>query len=159
MASASVAEQTWIDGRKYFDRTQDRQRQTEVADMRQALIARLAASPVWRAGFISNLAASAPISAADALFLEMAAKKLRIEDREFEPLLRRHLAIKDYDRTERATFVRAHALDRKARGVFHKELIDLTLHELHPGIVNDQSGHGPALHPHAEGYRRQRLRQ
>jgi hypothetical protein len=70
-------------------------------DARQALIARLAASPVWRAGFISNLAASAPISAADALFLEMAAKKLRIEDREFEPLLRRHLAIKDYDGARR----------------------------------------------------------
>ncbi len=63
---------------------------------RQALVSRLADSPVWRAGFISDLASSAPISAADALLLEMAAAKLRIGDREFEPLLRRHLAIKDY---------------------------------------------------------------
>jgi hypothetical protein len=68
---------------------------------RQALISRLAASPVWRAGFISNLASSAPISAADALFLEMAAAKLQIGDREFEPLLRRHLAIKDYNGARR----------------------------------------------------------
>lgn len=44
MSTAAVAEQTWIDGRKYFDRTQDRQRQIQVADMRQQLIARVLSS-------------------------------------------------------------------------------------------------------------------
>ena len=44
MSVSSVAEQTWIDGRKYFDRAEDRQRQKEVADMRQALIARVLSS-------------------------------------------------------------------------------------------------------------------
>jgi imidazolonepropionase-like amidohydrolase len=50
MASSSVAEQTWIDGRKYFDRTEDRQRQKQVADMRQSLIARVLASGESPAG-------------------------------------------------------------------------------------------------------------
>ncbi len=40
LSSYSVAEQTWIDGRKYFDRAADLKRRTAVAAEREALIAR-----------------------------------------------------------------------------------------------------------------------
>jgi len=44
LSSYTRCEQTWIDGRKYFDRTDDARRRTETAARRNALIQRIIAS-------------------------------------------------------------------------------------------------------------------
>jgi imidazolonepropionase-like amidohydrolase len=44
LSSFTRCEQTWIDGRKYFDRVQDAERRAEVASQRNALIQRILAS-------------------------------------------------------------------------------------------------------------------
>jgi imidazolonepropionase-like amidohydrolase len=43
LSTYSVAEQTWIDGRKYFDRAEDLKHRTEIADERAALVAKVKA--------------------------------------------------------------------------------------------------------------------
>lgn len=43
LSTFSRAEQTWVDGRKYFDREEDLQRRTELAAERQALMAKVRA--------------------------------------------------------------------------------------------------------------------
>lgn len=44
LSTYSVCEQTWIDGRKYFDREEDRKQRSEVQRMRAALVQRILAS-------------------------------------------------------------------------------------------------------------------
>jgi imidazolonepropionase-like amidohydrolase len=44
LSTYSVCEQTWIDGRKYFDRDEDRKHRAEVQRMRAALVQRILAS-------------------------------------------------------------------------------------------------------------------
>jgi adenine deaminase len=44
LSTYSVCEQTWVDGRKYFDREEDRRQRAEVQRMRAALVQRILAS-------------------------------------------------------------------------------------------------------------------
>jgi N-acetylglucosamine-6-phosphate deacetylase len=44
LSNFSRPDQTWIDGRKYFDRSEDEQRRNEVASMHQTLVQKVLAS-------------------------------------------------------------------------------------------------------------------